>query len=30
LLGMVALVGAATIALFGVETRGAVLEKLSP
>jgi len=27
---MVALVGAATIALFGVETRGAVLEKLSP
>ena len=30
LLGMVALVGAATMALFGVETRGAVLEKLSP
>jgi MFS transporter, putative metabolite:H+ symporter len=30
LLGMVALVGATTMALFGVETRGAVLEKLSP
>jgi hypothetical protein len=30
LLGLVALVGAATMALFGVETRGAVLEKLSP
>jgi putative MFS transporter len=30
LLGIVALVGAATMALFGVETRGLVLEELSP
>jgi putative MFS transporter len=30
MLGLVALVGAATMALFGVETRGVVLEELSP